>query len=65
MCLSTVYIESNGQREEVMRDVAWVEFEGEAVELFTLMGDKKLVNAKIKRIDLMNGFMTFEGEKQG
>jgi predicted RNA-binding protein len=63
MCLATAYIDKNGQREEVMRDVAWIEFEGEAVELMTLMGDKKLVQAKIKRIDLMNASITFEWKK--
>jgi predicted RNA-binding protein len=64
MCLATAYIENNGQREEVMQDVAWVEFEGETVGLMTLMGDKKLVQAKIKRIDLMNASITFEGRKE-
>jgi predicted RNA-binding protein len=63
MCLATAYIENNGQKEEVMQDVAWVEFEGETVGLMTLMGDKKLVKARIKKIDLMNGFITFEGRK--
>ena len=63
MCLATAYIENNGQREEVMRDVAWVEFEGEEVGLMTLMGDKELVKARIKRIDLVNGFIMFEGKK--
>jgi predicted RNA-binding protein len=64
MCLATAYIEENGQKEEVMRDVAWIEFEGEAVGLMTLLGDKKLVQAKIKRIDLMNASITFEGRKE-
>jgi predicted RNA-binding protein len=63
MCLATAYIENNGQKEEVMRDVAWIEFEGEAVGLMTLMGDKKVVQAKIKRIDLMDAIITFEGKK--
>jgi predicted RNA-binding protein len=62
MCLATAYIEENGQMEEVLRDVAWVEFEREVVGLMTLMGDKKLVKARIKSIDLMNGFITFEGK---
>jgi predicted RNA-binding protein len=64
MCLATAYIENNGQKEEVLRDVAWVEFEGDSVALMTLMGVKKLVKAKIKRIDLMNGFITFEGKSK-
>lgn len=64
MCLATAYILINGQKEEVMQDVAWVEFEGEAVGLMNLLGDKKLVKARVKRIDLMNGSITFEGKKE-
>jgi predicted RNA-binding protein len=64
MCLATAYIENNGQKEEVMRDVAWIEFEGEAVGLMTLMGDKKVIQAKIKRIDLMDASIMFEGKKE-
>jgi len=55
MCLATVYIESNGQKEEVMHDVAWIHPESRGLQLTTLIGESRLFQAEIKSIDLMNG----------
>ncbi len=64
MCLATAYIENNGQKEEVMHDVAWIEFEGQAVGLMTLLGERKLFQARIKSIDLLNSSIVLEGNKE-
>jgi predicted RNA-binding protein len=59
MCLATVHVERNGEKEEVMRDVAWIEFEQEGIRLVTLMGEQKLLQYSIKSIDLVNGAVVF------
>ena len=61
MCLATVYIESNGQKEEVMHDVAWINPESRGLQLTTLMGESRLFQAEIKSIDLMNGSIVLRG----
>ena len=61
MCLATVYVESDGQKEEVMHDVAWIKPESSGIHLITLIGESKLFQAKIKSIDLVNGSIILEG----
>ncbi len=53
MCLATVLID--GQREPVMRDVARIELVDGGLELMTLLGESKLLQAQIESIDLMSG----------
>jgi predicted RNA-binding protein len=58
MCLATVYIEEDdGQREQVMQDVAWVEPANGGLQLITLLGERKSFHARIERIDLMNSLI--------
>ena len=47
MCLATVYIEHNGQKEEVMHDVAWIKPGSHGLQLITLMGESRLFQANI------------------
>jgi predicted RNA-binding protein len=54
MCLATVYVEDDGQREEVMEDVAWVQPQSGGLQLITLLGESRLIQAEIKSIDLMD-----------
>lgn len=54
MCLATVYVEDDGQREEVMQDVAWIRPQGGGLQLISFMGESRLFRAKIKSIDLVN-----------
>ena len=54
MCLATVYIENDGQREKLMQDVAWIKSESRGLQLMTLLGESRLVQAHIESIDLMN-----------
>ena len=60
MCLATVYVDHNGQKEEVMRDVAWIKLGGHGLQLITLMGESRLFQANIKSIDLMKGSIILE-----
>ena len=60
MCLATVYIEDDGQREKVMQDVAWIEPANGGLELITLLGERKLFQAQIKRIDLMHSLIVLK-----
>jgi len=54
MCLSTVYLDSDAGKEEVMRDVAEIEAEGEGFSLVNLMGEKIFVKGSIKRVDFID-----------
>ena len=65
MCLATVYVESDGKKEEVMHDVAWIKPESCGLRLITLMGESKVFQAKIKDIDLMNSAIVLERVSTG
>ena len=60
MCLATIYVQKNGEQEEVMQDVARVRHEGHGLRLIGLMGETKLVQAKIKEIDLMSSSIVLQ-----
>jgi predicted RNA-binding protein len=64
MCLSTVYIDSDTGKEEIMRDVAEMEAEGEGFFLFNLMGEKVFVKDRIKRVDFVDEH-TVEIDREG
>ena len=53
MCLATVFIEDDSQREQVMQDVAWIKPTGDGLQLTTLLGESRLLQAQIASIDLM------------
>ena len=57
MCLATVYIEDDGEQEQVMEDVAWIEAADSGLRLISLLGERKSFQACIERIDLMNGLI--------
>jgi len=65
MCLATVYIDNNGQEEEVMRDVARIKPESKGLLLFGFLGERKFLQARIKSIDLLNSSIVLEGENKG
>lgn len=60
MCLATVYIEEDGQREEVMQDVAWIKPANGGLQLITFLGESKLFQAHIESIDLMNSLIVLK-----
>jgi len=60
MCLATVYVEDDGQREEVMQDVAWIKPGSGGLQLITFLGESRLFQAKIKSVDLVHGLIVLE-----
>ena len=60
MCLATVYLQSGGQREEVMRDVAWVEPTQSGLRLVGLLGDSKLLHAELVSVDLLHSSIVLQ-----
>jgi predicted RNA-binding protein len=60
VCLATAYLEEDGQREEVMRDVAWIVPESDGLELIPFLGEGRRFQAKIKSIDLVNNSIVLE-----
>jgi len=60
MCLATVYVEDDGQREEVMQDVAWIKPANGGLQLITFLGESKLFQAHIESIDLMNSLIVLK-----
>ena len=60
MCLATVFIEDDGQRKQVMQDVAWIEPADGGLQLTTLLGESRLFQAQIESIDLMNSLIVLK-----
>jgi predicted RNA-binding protein len=55
MCLSNVfYIDSNGQQQEVMRDVAQMEAHNNGFLLIGLLGEQKFVPGEVRTIDFVD-----------
>ena len=55
MCLSNVFcIDSDGQQEEIMRDVAHMEAHQNGFMLAGLLGEQKFVEGKVKSIDFVD-----------
>ena len=65
MCLATVYVDHNGCRDELMRDVAWVEPEGNELLLVSLLGEETRLRGKIKSIDLLDSCIVLEEVLEG
>jgi predicted RNA-binding protein len=53
MCLSKVYFERGGKKEIILEEVASVTVDDGKLQLKTLFGEQKEINAQIKEIDLM------------
>lgn len=54
MCLSTVYIQTEGQRQKIMQDVAQIKSYKQGYLLIGLLGDQKLVKGRIISIDFVD-----------
>ena len=55
MCLSNVfYIDSYGQQQEVMRDVAQMEAHNTGFLLTGLLGEQKFVQGEVRTIDFVD-----------
>jgi len=55
MCLSNIfYIDSDGQQQEVMQDVARMEAHNNGFMLTGLLGEQKFVQGEVKSVDFVN-----------
>ena len=54
MCLSTVYLYTDGKKNEVMGQVAYIEAKNNGFLLIGLLGDKKFVQGRIKSLDFVD-----------
>lgn len=53
MCELTVYLLEDGREEKLMEDVASITPDGERLVLVDLLGQQKIVDAKIKELKLL------------
>ena len=53
MCETTVYVSDDGEEQKVMEDVVLVQPEDDAYLLVNILGEQKLVQGRIERIDLL------------
>jgi predicted RNA-binding protein len=53
MCLSKVYFDRGGRKEVLLEEVASVTVDDGRLQLKTLFGEQKEIDARIKEIDLL------------
>ncbi len=64
MCLSTVYLDSGNKQEEIMKDVARIEADGQGFWLINLFGERTFIKGNIRSANLMDGqFIVLEDQK--
>lgn len=54
MCESNIILEHNGTRELVMEEVVQVLIDGDKIQLYGILGERKEVKGVIKEIDLIH-----------
>ena len=64
MCIATIYIGDDDRKEEAMRDVISVETENGGILLTSILGEEKLLHARIRSIDFLKHSVIVELEKQ-
>ncbi len=60
MCLSKVYVDTDGKRELMMEEVASIGFEKNKLLVKTLFGEQKEIKANIKQIDFVTNSIILE-----
>lgn len=66
MCLSKVYVESQGKRELLMEEITSVGIKGDRLLLRTLFGEQKEITANIREIDFLGRSIILENlDSQG
>jgi len=53
MCEATAYMVSSGKEKEIMKDVALIEVDGKHLTFRDILGNEKKLQAKIRKIDLI------------
>ena len=54
VCEARVYFNEDGQEQKVMEDVVLVQPEGDVCLLVNLLGEQKLVQGQIEKIDFLH-----------
>ncbi len=60
MCLSKAYVEKNGEKEFLMKDIASVKVDGRKLVMSSLFGEKKELAAAIREIDFTASLLKLE-----
>lgn len=60
MCQSNAYLEHDGQQQLIIEDVGLMRSEGDKILLISIFGEEKLVDARIKMIDLLHHKIVLE-----
>ena len=60
MCIATVYSDDAGKLELLMQDVVSIESDENDMLLNTILGEKKLLKARIKYVDFLKHSVTVE-----
>ena len=53
MCETTVYLSEDGEEQKIMEDVVLAQPENDAYLLVNILGEQKLVQGRIVRIDFL------------
>ncbi|OQY19739.1 MAG: RNA-binding protein [Chloroflexi bacterium] len=53
MCEAKVYVRDDGKEQKIMEDVMLIQPEGDAYLLVSLLGEQKLVQGRIEKIDFL------------
>ena len=53
MCEARVYLSEGGEEHKIMEDVVMVQPENDAYLLVNILGEQKLVQARIQKIDFL------------
>ena len=60
MCLSNVYDKSPDADNLIFRNIADVKFEGDTLVMTDIMGVPRRLEAKVKKIDLLENYIIVE-----
>ena len=60
MCQSNAYLERDGQEKLILEDVGLIRPEGDKILLISVFGEEEIVDAKIKKIDLLHHKIVLE-----
>jgi predicted RNA-binding protein len=63
MCEAKVFLRQDGQDHKVMEDVVLIQPEGDAYLLVNLLGEQKLVEGRIEKLDFLR-HTVYLGEAQ-
>lgn len=65
MCESKVYLYERGEEREIMDNVIFMEPQGDKIFMYNLLGEQKILDAKIKEIKLLEHKIILESRKDG